>query len=108
MWRSKFYRESWFAKYIYMPLASFLWFSLLIYLAFVHMITGVPNLWALPVVLVGLVLFLAGKLTVIRKGVRFSFGASAVEHMSNTMAVFYYLGYVLMISGFVLSFRHNI
>ena len=105
MWRAHFYEKSWFGKWVYKPVVGTGWILLLSALAYRYAVHGTPQWWAVPIVLVGFELFLAAKISVLRKGVLISFGATVFENASGRMQVCYALGYLLMIGGFVLSFR---
>lgn len=91
-----------FQAYFY----GFLWIFILAATALVYITTGEPNLWAIPVLLLGLTMFLVAKISVVKSGHRFTFAASATEHMNLRMKWNYYTGYALMFAGFLLSFRH--
>jgi uncharacterized protein (DUF58 family) len=86
-----------------------LWILLLILSAFTYISTGEPNLWAIIPLLLGLVLFLVAKLSVLREPdgkLTYTFGASAQERMSRNLQWCYYGGYAIMILGFFLAFTH--
>ncbi len=70
--------------------------------------TGEPNPWAMPVLFIGLILFLVAKVSIVPKTgfPSFTFGWSAAKIMSTKMKWCYYDGYLVMIAGFLLAFRH--
>ena len=61
----------------------------------------VPNPFAFIVCIVGLLLFVIAKVSVISKGINFSFGTI---NMSSTMANLYRFGYWLMVVGVLCTF----
>ncbi|RYZ91978.1 MAG: hypothetical protein EOP06_05625, partial [Proteobacteria bacterium] len=54
-----------------------LWIFFLASLAWNYATNGEANLWSIPILLGGLALFLSAKLSVVKKGHQFTFGASA-------------------------------
>ena len=105
MWRAHFCTKSWLGRYVYQPIVATAWVVFLLIAGYKHVSGGEPRPWALPILLLGFLLFSVAKASLFRKGMWISFGASAVENMSKPMSVCYYLGYVLMIVGFILSFH---
>jgi hypothetical protein len=105
MYRDHFYNRSWFGRRVYVPFVGFGWFVMLGAAAWNHAVGGTPQPWAFPILLLGLVLFLVAKISVIRKGVLISFGQSVFDNATRPMKVAYALGWLLMIAGFILSFR---
>jgi len=65
----------------------------------VHGVVPNPSIFA--VVLVGFILFLIAKFSVLSKGIKFSFGTG---HMSPIMANIYRVGYWLMLVGILCTF----
>ena len=105
MWRYYFYNKSSVGRYIYKPLVGIAWILFLIFAAISHVVNKEPQLFGLLFLIAGFILFFIAKISVIRKGKLITFGVSAVEHMSSSMAACYYLGYTIMIFGFIMSFR---
>ena len=105
MWRAHFYTKSWLGRHVYQPIMATGWVVLLLIAGYNHVSGGEPRPWALPILLLGFLLFSVAKASLFRKGVWMSFGASASQNMSKSMSACYYLGYALMIVGFILSFR---
>ena len=105
MWRYHFYNKSPIGRYFYKPLTGILWILVLIITGYNHVQKGEPQIFGLLVVITGFILFLISKISVIKKGKFLTFGASVAENTSKEMAICYYLGYFLMIVGFVMSFR---
>ncbi len=67
--------------------------------------SGQVNPWALSLIMVGFFLFLMAKVLVIRSGKLVSFGAPLTSGVSWRISVPYVSGYLLMISGFILTFQ---
>jgi len=68
----------------------------------INIIKGVvPNPYSFLLVAIGFSLFLVAKISVLSKGVRFSFGT---EKMSNLNANLYRFGYWLMVVGAIFTF----
>jgi hypothetical protein len=103
MWRSKFYTESTIGS-IYKIFVGTAWIVLLCVAAYNHVQSGEPQILGLSILFIGFILFLIAKISVIKKGKLLTFGASAAENLSKKMAVYYYLGYLFMIVGFIMSF----
>jgi bacteriorhodopsin len=61
----------------------------------------VPNPYSFLLVAIGLAIFLVAKISLLSKGVRFSFGT---KKMSNQMANLYRVGYWLMVVGIIFTF----
>lgn len=59
------------------------------------------NHWGLLIILLGFVLFLIAKISVIRKQHYFTFGC---DNMSKAMMISYFFGYVFMIVGYLVTF----
>jgi len=104
VWRAWFYERSRVGRWLYEPLVGAGWILMLAAMVFRHAAHGAPRPWAFPIVFVGFALFLAAKVSVLRKGVLLSFGATVFENASRPMKVCYAVGWLLMIAGFVLSF----
>ena len=59
------------------------------------------NHWGFLVILLGFVLFLIAKISVIRKQHYFTFGC---DNMTTKMMLIYFFGYLLMIFGYLVTF----
>ena len=105
MWEQHFYNKSPIGRYFYKPITGILWILLLIIAGYNHVQKGEPQIIGLSILLTGFILFLISKISVIKKGKLLTFGASVVENTSREMAVCYYFGYILMIVGFIMSFK---
>lgn len=101
----KFY-ESKFARYFYGPLVFIVFYLGVASLAYKYAVSGEPNVLASFLLIPGFIAFLIAKISVIRAGRWFSFGASAADRMSRQMKICYYGEYALMICGFFLAFSH--
>ena len=104
MWRAHFYEKSPIGD-VYKWIVGTAWIALLCGAAWNHVTEGVRQFWALPILLLGFVLFLVAKISVIRGGTWLSFGATVIEKASRSMKFCYVLGYLLMILGFIFSFK---
>lgn len=103
MFRSKFYEESPIGS-IYKIFVGTAWIVLLFLAAYNHVKSGEPQISGLSILFIGFLLFLVAKISVIRKGKLNTFGESAAENISKIRATCYYLGYLFMIVGFIMSF----
>jgi len=57
--------------------------------------------WGIPVSIIGLLMFLKAKWSVLKNGKFFTFGC---DPMNQTNTYFYFLGWVMMIAGYFISF----
>jgi len=105
MWRAHFYEKSWIGKWVYKPMASLLWVGFLLGAAYNHATQGIIQPWALFIVILGFILFLAAKIQVLKSGKLISFGADLTSNQPWQIALPYVAGYILMLTGFILSFR---
>lgn len=105
MWRAHFYEKSWIGKWIYKPMATFLWVGFLVAAAYNHVTHGIIQPWALSIICLGFVLFLIAKIQIIKSGKLVSFGADISSNQPWQISLPYIAGYILMIVGFLLSFR---
>ncbi len=60
------------------------------------------NLWGIPVMILGFISFLKAKWSVIKNKKLVSFGC---DPMTQKNTYFYFLGWVLMITGYIISWR---
>lgn len=60
-----------------------------------------PVLWGLLVSVLGLILFIKAKWSVIKKGIRISWGCDLMDQKNTNL---YFIGWVLMIGGYFMSF----
>jgi hypothetical protein len=66
-----------------------------------HMKNTPANIYGFPLMVIGFLVFLIPKITMIRKGKLISFGC---EGMTNKMTFLYFAGIVLMFLGFIITF----
>jgi vacuolar-type H+-ATPase subunit I/STV1 len=59
------------------------------------------QLFGSPILFLGAIFFLIAKISVVRKGQYFTFGC---DNMSNKMMWSYFIGYILMIIGYIITF----
>lgn len=104
MLRHKFYTASRMGL-IYKIFVGTFWIGLLCVAAYNHVQSGKPQILGLSILFLGFILFLAAKISVIKKGKLITFNASATGNMSKKMACSYYFGYLFMIVGFIMSFK---
>lgn len=76
-------------------------YILIPFLIYFHMNDAKVQVYGSPVLLLGFILFLIAKISVIRKGSYFSFGC---DNMGKKMMWSYFAGYLLMITGCFLTF----
>ena len=105
MWRSHFYEKSLIGKWIYKPIATLLWVGFLLSASYNHATQGILQPWALSIIGLGFILFLAAKIQILKGGRLISFGADVSSNQPWHIAWPYVAGYILMIVGFILSFK---
>ncbi|MCU7930967.1 MAG: hypothetical protein KZQ90_09210 [Candidatus Thiodiazotropha sp. (ex Codakia rugifera)] len=105
MWRAHFYEKSLIGKWVYKPMATLLWVGFLLGAAYNHATQGTIQPWALFIVVLGFILFLVAKIQVLKSGKLISFGADLTSNQPWQITLPYAAGYILMLTGFILSFR---
>lgn len=92
-------------QWVYKAVATVLWVGLLFGAVYNQVSSGAVQSWALPIVGVGVVLFLIAEIQMIISGKLFSFGADVASSKAWQIALPYIAGYILMITGFIISFK---
>lgn len=77
-------------------------FIIFIGFAYQYSIGKEAHLWGLPVTIIGFLMFLKAKWSVIKEKKLFTFGCDPMDQ-KNTY--FYFFGWVMMIAGYFLSFN---
>jgi len=76
-------------------------YIILPFIIYFQMKSAKINLFGAPILFLGGILFLIAKISIIKKGIYFSFGC---DNMSKKMMWIYFAGYLLMIIGYIITF----